>query len=133
MHPSRSKPKTVAKRREVLGLARVELLVHPEDRSQLKKFAADLLAARGVQALPLIEQAQLACQNGRLPTEFTPAQFKEWIQRDGITKPNGEPYAESSINALLSNSDVANKQSSNLNKKVLKSFMKDRRKHFSFK
>jgi hypothetical protein len=132
MPPNRSKPKTTAKLREVLGLTRVELLAHPEDHPQLKKIAADLRAARGVLALSLIERARLACQDGKLPPEFTPAQFKEWIQREGITKPNGEPYAESSVNALLSNSDVANTGSSNLNKKVLKSFMKDGRKHFSF-
>lgn len=132
MSQTRPKPKTAPARREILGLERVELIVHPEDRSRLKELAAEMLAKRGVHSLSLIEQARLACQDGRLPTEFTPSQFKEWIQRDGITKTNGEPYADSSINALLSNSDEKNSVTSNLNKKVLKSFKKHGRKHFSF-
>ena len=81
---------------------------------------------------PLIEQIKLACQAGKLPSEFTTAQVKEWIRREGITQPNGQPYAEDSVDAILSNSDVANTGSTNLNRKVLNSVKKNGRKHYSF-
>ena len=44
-----------------------------------------------------------------------------WIIDFKIVKDDGEEYAEASINAILSNSNVENNPTSNLNKKVLKS------------
>ena len=133
MPPNQPKPKSTAKLRDVLGLTRLELLAHPDDHQELKRFAEKLRADRGVLALPLIERVRLGWQQGKLPREFTPAEFKEFIKREGITKPDGSPYAESSINALLSNSDEAHKgKTSNLNSKVLKSVKKNGRKHYSF-
>ena len=80
----------------------------------------------------LIEQIKLACQAGKLPSVFTTAQVKTWIQQQGITQPNGNPYAANSVNAILSNSDVANTGSTNLSRKVLRSVKKNGRKHYSF-
>lgn len=119
-----------------LSVVRCELRLHPEDVPAVKAFAAGLWATRarqmGLSRMPLIEQARHACDVGDLPRQFTPAEFKRWIRQAGITKRDGTDYAESSINALLSNSDIANKGSTNRNKKVLQSVEQGGQKYFSF-
>lgn len=132
MSPKQSKPQSTAKLRAAPELSRLELLAHPDDHKRLREIAKKMRADRGLLALPLIEQARLAIKKGTLPSEFTPAQFKEWVSQEEITKPDGKFYAEASINALLSNSDIANLGSKNLNNKVLKSVKKNGQNHYSF-
>lgn len=85
------------------------------------------------QRMFLIEQAQHAWKNRRLRyPEFTQDDFEVWIEKTGVTQPNGRPYARSSIKALLSNSDVANRGSTNRNRKVLRSVFRNGKRYFFF-
>ena len=71
--------------------------------------------------MSLIEQIYEATQSGDLTQPFTMQQVKTWIVSNSITKDDGSEYAETSINAILSNSDVANNPTTNKNIKVLSS------------
>ena len=71
--------------------------------------------------MPLIKQIHEATKNGHLSEPFTVQDVKDWIKKKKIVKDDGEKYAESSINAILSNSDVKNRPTSNKNIKLLKS------------
>lgn len=85
------------------------------------------------QPMFLIDQAQHAWKNRRLRyPDFTQHDFEVWIKKTGVTQPNGQPYAQSSIKALLSNSDVANRGSTNRNRKVLRSVIRNGKRYFSF-
>ena len=69
--------------------------------------------------MSLIKQISNAIETGELQQPFTTEDLKEWINNYNIVKDDGTNYAESSINAILSNSDQANSPTTNLNKKVL--------------
>lgn len=71
--------------------------------------------------MPLIKQIYDATQSGELIQPFTVHDLKTWVARSKIVKDDGTPYAESSINAILSNSDTKNRPTTNKNTKVLKS------------
>lgn len=58
--------------------------------------------------MPLIEQIQEAVQNGDLKQPFSTQDLKQWMVKKKIVKDDGEEYAESSINAILSNSNTKN-------------------------
>ncbi len=71
--------------------------------------------------MPLIEQIFEATQSGALAQPFTVEQMKEWMVTASIVKDDGDQYAEASIEAILSNSDLANNPTTNRNRKVLRS------------
>lgn len=62
-----------------------------------------------------------ATQQGKLKQPFTSEEMKEWFKNSGILKPDGTPYAVASLEAVLSNADISNSPTSNLNLKNLKS------------
>ncbi len=69
--------------------------------------------------MSLISQINSAVQNGDLIKPLTTAKIKEWVLLKKIVKDNGKPYAKASVNSMLSNSDVQNNPTSNLNSKML--------------
>lgn len=71
--------------------------------------------------MPLIEKIFVATQTGALAQPFTAEQMKEWMATASIVKDDGDKYAEASIEAILSNSDLANSPTTNRNRKVLRS------------
>jgi len=71
--------------------------------------------------MPLIKQIHEAVQNGDLKQPFSTKTLKKWIKKYKIVKDNGEEYAESSINAIPSNSNIKNIPTTNKNIKTLKS------------
>lgn len=71
--------------------------------------------------MPLIKQIYEATQSGELTQPFTVQDLKTWVARSKIVKDDGVAYADSSINAILSNSDTKNRPTTNKNSKVLKS------------
>ena len=71
--------------------------------------------------MPLIDKIFVATQSGELPTSFTVERLKDWMIKMEVVKDDGNPYAHSSINAILSNSDVKNNPTTNKNFKVLRS------------
>ena len=75
--------------------------------------------------MSLIDQISEATANKHLVEPFTTEELKTWIVTFKILKDDGEVYAESSINAILSNSDTKNNPTSNLNRKVLKSHLNE--------
>lgn len=80
-------------------------------------------------AMPLIKQIHDAVENGDLDQPFTTQDLKQWMKKNKIVKDDGEEYAESSINAILSNSDTKNVPTTNKNIKKLKSRINDNGKH----
>jgi len=75
--------------------------------------------------MSLIEQIHHATESGDLKQPFSVQDIKTWITKKNIVKDDGNEYVESSINAILSNSDTKNIQTSNKNVKVLKSKIND--------
>ena len=71
--------------------------------------------------MPLIKQIHDAVESGDLEQPFTTQDLKQWMRTNKIVKDDGEEYAESSINAILSNSDTKNVPTSKKKKKKLKS------------
>lgn len=71
--------------------------------------------------MSLIEKIFAATQSGDLPQPFTVDHLKDWMTKMKIVKDDGNPYAQSSIDAILSNSDTKNIPTSNKNRKVLRS------------
>ncbi len=71
--------------------------------------------------MSLIKQIHDATKNGDLPQSFTAHDVKEWVHKYKIRKADETKYAESSIDAMLSNSDIKNKPTTNKNIKVLQS------------
>ena len=69
--------------------------------------------------MPLIKQIHEATKNGQLIEPFTVKDLKVWMKNFEIVKDDGEKYAESSINAILSNSCRKNRPTTNKNIKVL--------------
>ena len=69
--------------------------------------------------MPLIEKIFAATQSGDLIQPFTVNQLKGWMTIMQIVKDDGNPYAQSSIDAILSNSNTKNIPTSNKNRKVL--------------
>jgi len=83
--------------------------------------------------MPLIQQIYSATETGYLEQPFTVQDLKKWINEMEIVKSDGNKYAESSINAILSNSDTKNTPTSNRNTKRLKSNInKDGEYEYSF-
>ncbi len=71
--------------------------------------------------MTLIEKIKIAVESGNLPTWFTTANIKAWITENSITKSDGSPFAQSTINSELSNRDIGNLPTTNLSMKILKS------------
>lgn len=71
--------------------------------------------------MPLRKQIYDATKSGDLVEPFTVQDLKNWVARSKIVKDDGTNYADSSINAILSNSDTKNTPTTNKNTKVLKS------------
>lgn len=71
--------------------------------------------------MSLISKIFEATQSGHLRQPFTVEDLKSWMTRMNIVKDDGEKYAQSSIDAILSNSDTKNVPTSNKNRKVLRS------------
>jgi len=71
--------------------------------------------------MPLIKQIHEATNNGDLIQPFTVQDLKQWMKQNEIVKDDGEEYSKSSIDAILSNSDVKNNPTTNKNIKLLKS------------
>jgi hypothetical protein len=79
--------------------------------------------------MPLIKQIHEAVENGDLKQPFSTGDIKEWMRLNKIVKDNGEEYAESSINAILSNSDAKNIPTTNKNIKTLRSRVNENGQH----
>jgi hypothetical protein len=79
--------------------------------------------------MPLIEKIFAATQSGDLIQPFTVNQLKGWMTIMQIVKDDGNPYAQASIDAILSNSDTKNIPTSNKNVKVLRSSINNGGKH----
>lgn len=82
--------------------------------------------------MSLIFQIRAAKESGLLVEPFTTEDVTKWVAENRITKNNGEPYAKSSIKAILSNSDMANVPTSNKNTKLLNSTVNFNRKYYYF-
>jgi hypothetical protein len=78
----------------------------------------------------LIKQILKAVEYFHLQEPFTVQDIKDWVERYSIVKDNGKPYAPSTINAQLSNSDVGNRGSSNQNFKCLYSKINNGKKEY---
>ena len=71
--------------------------------------------------------------SGHLREPFTTNDIRQWIIERKILKDDGTPYAKSSVNAILSNSDLANRPTTNRNSKSLRSIVdSNRRKAYWF-
>lgn len=79
--------------------------------------------------MPLIEKIFAATQSGDLPLLFTVDHLKGWMTKRQIVKDDGNPYAQSSIDSILSNSDTKNNPTSNKNVKVIRSSINNGDKH----
>lgn len=79
--------------------------------------------------MPLIKQVYEAAENGSLSQPFTVQYLKQWMGEHHVVKDDGDEYAESSIDAILSNSDTKNAPTMNKNIKVLKSRINEDAKH----
>jgi len=79
--------------------------------------------------MPLVKQIYKATKNGDLIQPFTAQDLKQWIIKNKIVKDDGEIYAESSINAILSNSDAKNTPTTNRNIKLLESRVNEKGNH----
>jgi hypothetical protein len=75
--------------------------------------------------MSLIQKIYDATKAGHLIEPFTVGDLRNWIEKMHIVKDNGDKYARSSIDVILSNSDRKNIPTSNLNKKMLKSRLND--------
>lgn len=73
--------------------------------------------------MSLREQIYQATQLGVLLQPFTTEQLKIWMRNASIVKNDGSNYAQASIDAILSNSDIANSPTTNKNQKVLSSII----------
>ena len=71
--------------------------------------------------MPLIKKIYEASHRGDLRQPFTTKDLKAWMTVNNIVKDDGDPYASASIDAMLSNSDIANNPTTNKNQKVLQS------------
>jgi len=79
--------------------------------------------------MPLIKQIYEATEDGSLNQPFTVQDLKQWMKEHQIVKDDGAEYAQSSIDAILSNSDTKNAPTTNKNVKVLKSRINEDGKH----
>jgi len=79
--------------------------------------------------MPLIKQIYEATEDGSLSQPFTVQDLKQWMKEHQIVKDDGDEYAESSIDAILSNSDTKNTPTTNKNFKVLESRINEGGKH----
>lgn len=82
--------------------------------------------------MSLIEKIFTATQSGELPEPFTVDNLKDWMTKMKIVKDDGNPYAQSSIDAILSNSDMKNSPTSNKNRKVLQSIINGGKHEYRF-
>ncbi len=79
--------------------------------------------------MPLIDKIFAATQSNDLTQPFTVELLKDWMIKMQIVKDDGKPYAQSSIDAILSNSDTKNMPTSNKNRKILRSSINTGGKH----
>ncbi len=70
--------------------------------------------------MSLIEQIRQAVQSGTIVEPFTTEQIKTWVEKYRITKDDGSPYADNTVESILSNSDESNSELT-LNQKPLSS------------
>lgn len=71
--------------------------------------------------MTLITKIINAMKFKHLPRVITTAQVKQWVIERSIVNDDGYLYAAASIDAILSNSDIANSFSTNSNMKMLSS------------
>ena len=71
--------------------------------------------------MPLIKQIREAVDDGSLTAPFTVNDLRQWISDRKILKDDGGKYRASSIGAILSNSDIKNRKTTNQHAKVLHS------------
>ena len=71
--------------------------------------------------MSLIGQIRKAVRRKALREPFTSKQMKAWALSTTPLKKDGSQYSKSSLNACLSNADVANRPTSNRNRKFLHS------------
>ncbi|RYZ79135.1 MAG: hypothetical protein EOP06_27755 [Proteobacteria bacterium] len=69
--------------------------------------------------MPLIKKIHQAVSSGEIQVPFTTQDLKNWMVTYRVMKDDGGLYAESSIEAILSNSDGNNIPTSNKNSKML--------------
>ncbi|MFD2615840.1 hypothetical protein [Terrilactibacillus laevilacticus] len=71
--------------------------------------------------LRLIDKIKRACEQGELKQPFSHKDFRKWVnEKHIINDSTGEPYADNSVNSLLSNSSLENKgMNKNMNEKIL--------------
>lgn len=67
----------------------------------------------------LIDKVKKGVLKGEIRQPFTTKDLKEWMEKYNVKKENGEGYSSSSIESLLSNTSIHNKDTSNLNDKML--------------
>jgi len=76
--------------------------------------------------LILINKIFKAVNDGNLTEPFTLNDLRNWIENHNIVNDSrGDKYTESSISAILPNSDIKNQPTSNRNTKVLQSSIND--------
>jgi len=73
------------------------------------------------QEMSLINKIRSAVKSGKIKEPFSTQDIEKWVRGNNIKKPNGKPYAKSSVRSILSNSDKKNMPTSNKNKKCLTS------------
>lgn len=71
--------------------------------------------------MPLITKIISAIEKNEIAQPFTVSDLKKWMRDNDVRQDDGSFYAENSINAILSNSDLKNNPTSNLNRKMLRS------------
>ena len=69
--------------------------------------------------MPLITKVKHAVLNKQISEPFTTEDVMRWMNKHEIRKDDGSTYKESSVKALLPNSSVKNRDSSNRNAKFL--------------
>lgn len=69
----------------------------------------------------LIKQVYEAAENDLLSQPFTVQYLKQWMREHHVVKDASDEYAESSIDTILSNSDMKNTSTINKNIKIIKS------------
>ncbi|GJQ60998.1 MAG: hypothetical protein SCALA702_00510 [Melioribacteraceae bacterium] len=75
--------------------------------------------------MKLIDKIHNAVLNGTISSPFTTSDIKRWANQNSVVKDNGEPYSESSLESILSNSDFNNLPTSNQNQKMLHSRIRE--------
>jgi len=80
--------------------------------------------------MPLIKQIIDATNEGKLGQPFTMSDLKKWVDRYNIVKDDCNKYAESSIDAIPSNSDRKNSHTTNNTKPLQSSIDTNSKKEY---